>query len=39
MYRELITELSKDNRWVKLQEPCSEKEIDKVEKYVGYPFP
>lgn len=39
VYRELITELSKDNRWVKLQEPCSEKEIEKVEKYVGYPFP
>lgn len=39
MYRELITELAKDNKWVKQQEPCHEEEIEKAEKYVGYPFP
>ena len=39
MYRELIGELIKNNDWAKLQEPCTEKDIDVAEKYVGYTFP
>ena len=35
MYRELIGELIKNNDWAKLQEPCTEKDIDVAEKYVG----
>ncbi len=39
MYRELIAELSKENRFVKIQPPCSETEIKNVEKETGYEFP
>lgn len=39
MYRELIVELSKENRWARLQPPCPEGEIDRAERAVGYPFP
>lgn len=39
MYRELISELTKDNEWVKLQPPCPESEITRAEKVVGYSFP
>ena len=39
MYRELIGELIKNNDWAKLQEPCTEKDINVAEKYVGYTFP
>ena len=39
MYRKLIEELIKDHSWAELQEPCTEKEIKRVEKYVGFPFP
>lgn len=39
MYRELISELTKDNEWVKLQPPCPESEIARAEKVVGYSFP
>ena len=39
MYKELILGLTRDNEFVKIQPPCSEKEIDKAEKAVGYSFP
>ena len=39
MYRELIGKLIEGHNWAKLQEPCTEKEIKKAEKYVGFPFP
>ena len=39
MYKELILGLTKDNGFVNIQPPCSEKEIDNAEKAVGYPFP
>lgn len=39
MYRELITELTKDNEFVKLQPPCPDGVIAEAEKAVGYPFP
>ncbi len=39
MYRELLEGLIKDNRWARVQKPCSEKKIRKAEKYVGYAFP
>lgn len=39
MYRKLIKETIKNHDWAKLQEPCSETEIEDAERYVGYPFP
>ena len=39
MYKELVLKLSKGIEWVKVQPPCSENEISKAEKYVGYAFP
>lgn len=39
MYRELIVGLSKDIRHVNIHAPCSEEEIEKTEKYIGYKFP
>lgn len=39
MYREWIAERIQDHDWAKLQEPCSEREIEKAERYVGYTFP
>ena len=39
MYRELISELSEWNEYVKIQPPCPESTIDCAEKIVGYPFP
>lgn len=39
MYRELIARLIRDHNWARLQEPCSEKEIQKAEEYVGFSFP
>lgn len=39
MYKELVTDLAKGIRWVKIQPPCSERMIKKAEKVVGYPFP
>lgn len=39
MYRELVSELTKDNQWVKIQPPCSENAINTAEKAVGYSFP
>lgn len=39
MYKELVLKLSEGIEWVKVQPPCSDKEISKAEKYVGYAFP
>lgn len=39
MYKELISELSRGNEYVKIQPPCPENEIERAEKAVGYPFP
>lgn len=39
MYRELLSELIQRSNWAKLQEPCSENDIAKAEKVVGYTFP
>ena len=39
MYRELISELSQGHKYVRIQPPCPESEIDYAEKIVGYPFP
>lgn len=39
MYKELITELSKDNQWVNVQPPATEKDILNAESVVGYAFP
>ena len=36
--RELIGKLIEGHNWAKLQEPCTEKEIKKAEKYVGFTF-
>ncbi len=35
----MIAELSKDNRWVKIQPPATEKDILDAESVVGYAFP
>ncbi len=39
MYRELIGKLIDGHNWAKLQEPCSEEQIKKAEKHVGFTFP
>ncbi len=39
MYKELVSELTRENRWVKIQPPCSENAINNAEKEVGYAFP
>lgn len=39
MYRELIEECSKVNRWTMIQEPATIDEIQKAENIVGYKFP
>ena len=39
MYKELILEVSKGNEFVKIQPPCPESEIDRVEKAFGYSLP
>ncbi len=39
MYKELITECSKDNQWTKIQKPATTAEIKEAENTVGYPFP
>ena len=39
MYRELIGKLIEGHNWAKLQDPCTEKEIKKAEKYVVFTFP
>lgn len=39
MYKELISENSKDNPWVKIQPPATPQEIQKAENIVGYTFP
>ncbi len=39
MYRKLLEKLTKKNKWVNLQPPCPESEIEEAEKVVGHPFP
>ena len=39
MYKELLEKLTAGNRWAKVQPPCPEEDIQKAEKYVGFPFP
>ena len=39
MYKELLSELTKGNEFVKIQPPCPENEIEDAEKAVGCPFP
>lgn len=39
MYKELITECAKDNKWTKIQKPATITEIQEAEKIVGYQFP
>lgn len=39
MYKELVSELTRENRWVKIQPPCSENAINNAEKEAGYAFP
>lgn len=39
MYRELISKLTKDSEFVKIQPSCPENMIDNAEKEVGYSFP
>ncbi len=39
MYKELISELTQEIKWVKIQPPCPEEAINNAEKAVGYPFP
>lgn len=39
MYLERILELTRENGWAKPQPPCTDSEIERAEKVVGYPFP
>lgn len=39
MYRELLRKLIKKVKWAKLRKPCSENDIEKAERAVGYTFP
>ncbi len=39
MYAELLTEIIRGHDYAKLQKPCSERDIKKAEKVVGYDFP
>lgn len=39
MYKELLAELTKENRYVKIQSPCPEKEIKRAQEAVGHKFP
>lgn len=39
MFKELITECAKDNRWTRLQKPATITEIQEAENTVGYRFP
>lgn len=39
MHKELVSELTQGNKWVKIQPPCSESDIDNAEKETGYAFP
>lgn len=39
MFRELILKLSQGNKWVQVQPPCPEKDIENAQKAVGYSFP
>lgn len=39
LHKELVSELTQGNKWVKIQPPCSESDIDNAEKETGYAFP
>ena len=39
MYKELISDLTQGNEWVKIQPPCSVNDIENAEKKVGHTFP
>ncbi len=39
MYKELISGLTQEIKWVKIQHPCPEETINNAEKAIGYPFP
>ena len=39
MYKELLEKLINGHSWAKIQNPCSEEDISKAEKYVGFSFP
>ncbi len=39
MYKELISDLTQEIEWVKIQPPCSDSDIGNAEKEVGYTFP
>ncbi len=39
MYKELISEKSQGNKWVKIQAPATKEEILNAESVIGYVFP
>lgn len=39
MYRELVSALTSEIEWVKIQPPCPEEELQQAEQAVGYAFP
>ena len=39
MYKELLEKLINGHSWAKIQNPCSEEDVSKAEKYVGFSFP
>ena len=39
MYREILENYAKENKWVKIQPPAQMQDIKKAEEYVGHPFP
>ena len=39
MYRELLGGYISNHNWARLQNPCSEDDIQATEKYVGFSFP
>lgn len=39
MFKELITELTRDHPWVSIQPPCGEAALLQAQEVVGFPFP
>lgn len=39
MYRELVSNFTKEIQWVKIGEPATETQIKEAEKEIGFPFP
>ena len=39
MYREILENYAKENKWVQIQPPAQMQDIKKAEEYVGHPFP